>query len=197
MAQHRLLSLSVAAVAVTAVLLGYAAVAGAAAKRGCASFPTQAQAQTYLLEAADDRRRGRVLDADRDGVACEHLGGPFKGHATLRYSRRGTFLFGFVSMPLRPTSEGAYPCLFGNTRFPDGPRLLHVYRLRDGKDARVSPAYGWAAQADPDRGRLVWKGEKRRLLAGRYYLKFEERVPTTPFGANPCPGFRSRIVELP
>jgi hypothetical protein len=171
-----------------------------AARQGCADFRSQAAAQVAFLDSLarqGNRRPAPGLDPDGDRVACEGLDGPFAGYATLGYNRREAFLYGFVRLPLNPTEEGRYPCLFGNRHFPDGPRLVHLFRIRDGEDARISLDHGWGTQAEPDRGRLVWKAKKRPLPAGRYYLEVEERIPLTPSGANRCPGFRSPIFRLP
>lgn len=188
-----------AAALVAGLALAQSGGEASAAKQGCAGFQTQAAAQVALLDSlapGGERRSARSLDQDGDRVACEALGGPFAGYPTLGYNRREAFLYGFVRMPLNSTEEGPYPCLLGNSHFPDGPRLVHLFRVRDGEDALVSPEHGWGAQAEPEQGRLAWKAVKRPH-PGRYYLEVEERIPLTPYGANPCPGFRSPTFQLP
>ena len=60
----------------------------AASSRGCPSFKSQAEAQTYFVEAGGSIDHGiGKLDRDHDGVACEGLSGPFAGYATLGYNR--------------------------------------------------------------------------------------------------------------
>jgi hypothetical protein len=70
-----------------------------------------------------------------------------------------------------------------------------VFRVGPGADRAVTEAVG--AEAKPSTGQLIWKADKQVVPAGRYYAAFEERVPLTPYGANECPGFRSREASLP
>lgn len=167
----------------------------AAAGRGCASFKTQAGAQTYLLKTG--ARRGGRLDRDRDGVACEHLSGPYKGFATLGFNRRGSFLYGYAWMPATPGAAMPYACTLGNRRYPEGPRLAHLYRIGRGGPRPIFSPFGQGAQFDPANGRLVWRAGVRRLRPGRYFVEFEERQRLGPYEANQCPSFRSRAVRLP
>ena len=189
------LGLPLALCALAALALAQGALAQAGARQPtparCAAFSSQAGAQGALAELG--RRRAGGLDSDRDGIACEGLPGPYAGYATVGYSRAKRFLYGTVSMPR--AGSGTYPCLYGNTHFDDGPRLLTVYRSLPGDDRAVVTRVG--AEARPDSGRLLWKAPKPNLLPGEYYVAFEERVPLTPYGKNECPGFRSAEFRLP
>jgi hypothetical protein len=97
-------------------------------------------------------------------------------------------------MPDGVEGEG-FPCLYGNRHFAEGPRLLTVFRAQPGADRPVTGAVG--AEAKPGSGRLVWKADKKVVVAGSYYAAFEERVPLSPYGPNECPGFSSRETRLP
>ncbi|HYH54610.1 MAG TPA: hypothetical protein VD761_10820 [Solirubrobacterales bacterium] len=189
-----------AAAVVAGLALAQSGGEASAAKAGCAGYSSQAAAQVAFLDSlAREDKQGPApgLDPDRDRIACEGLDGPFAGYAMLGYNRRESFLYGFVRLPLNPTEEGRYPCLLGNRHFPDGPRLVHLFRVRDGEDLRISADHGWGAQAEPEQGRLAWKAEKPPLPAGSYYLEVEERIRLAPFGANLCPAFRSPTFQLP
>jgi hypothetical protein len=169
---------------------------GAAATPGCPSFRSQAAAQEYLAELGGGPGRPvGALDDDRDGVACEELPGPYKAFATIGYNRRGGFFYGIASMPSAAQGEEGFPCLYGNRHFPDGPRRLNVYKVRPGADRPIFAPLG--AEARPESGRLLWKAERDVIMPGLYYAAFEEKVPMSPYGANQCPGFRSREVALP
>ncbi len=170
----------------------------AAATPGCASFNSQAAAESYFVERGGSQTRaiGR-LDPDGDGVACEGLGAPYQGIATLGYNKKRDFFFGVASMPQLASGNGEFACLSGNRRWPDGPRWVNVYRVKPGGDVSILGPHLASAEAKPATGRLVWKVDKPLKVPGRYYAAFEESVRTSPYGANPCPEFRSRIVVLP
>jgi hypothetical protein len=187
-----------ALVAVTAAALAImaAAPAGAAAGKGsCEAFGSQGSAQSYFLKQGGSRthRVGR-LDPDRDGVACEGLGGPFRGYATIGYNRRRDFIYGGATMP--PDPAGGYACMRGDTHFPESARRLHLYRVKPGPDAALLGEYGITAEARQDSGRLVWKLNRPLPSPGRYYVVFEERIPLTPYGPVLCPSFRSAVTYL-
>jgi hypothetical protein len=99
-------------------------------------------------------------------------------------------------MPPEGAGDG-YACLYGNRHFADGPRLLTLFRVRPGADLAIRSEV--ATEARPDSGRLVWRVDKGgdRVVTGRYYAVFEERVPLSPYGRNLCPGFRSGEFSLP
>ncbi len=184
--------LAAAAALLTALAL---AGSGGAATPGCSSFRSQAAAQTYF--AARGGGPGRAvggLDGNRDGVACEGLAGPYKGFATIGYNRRKQFFFGVATMPPNATA-GGFACLEGNRHFPDGPRQLDIYRVRSGGDRLV--AADVAAEAQADRGQLIWKAVRGSIVPGTYYAEFEARIPLSPYGGNECPGFRSGATFLP
>jgi Excalibur calcium-binding domain len=164
--------------------------------RGCGAFAHQDEAQAYFVELDGSPKHplGR-LDPDHDGVACEGLPGPYAGYATLGYSHRD-FFYGTVTMP-RVGGEDPFPCMTGNTHFIEGPRLFNVYRVVGKRDRRLFQSYGLGAEARPGSGRLVWRTNSRHIPRGRYYVEFEERVRTSPYGENECPGFSSAAVELP
>ncbi len=168
---------------------------GGAAQPGCGSFASQGEAEEYFLEAGGSPARGvGGLDPDRDGVACEHLGAPFVGYATIGYNRGNGFLYGTATMPAKASG---YPCLYGNVHYPDAARKVAVFRVRPGPDKRLVGEYTGAAEAKPESGRLLWKVDRGSLPPGRYYAKFQEKIRTHPYGANECPGFTSRPTLLP
>jgi hypothetical protein len=176
--------------------IGLAAGDGAAATPGCASYSTQAAAQNYFVSAGGDPRKSvGGLDADRDGVACEELPGPYKGFATLGYNVNRRFFYGAAAIPPAGAGGEGFPCLLGNRHFADGPRLLTVFRVTPGEDQPMTEEVGTAA--DSSSGRLVWKKDVRTIPAGRYYAAFEARIPLAPYGPNECPGFNSATVTLP
>jgi hypothetical protein len=183
---------------IAALCLWIPAGSGAAAVRGCGSFDSQASAQAYFMEmgGSPSKAVGR-LDPDGDGVACGSLKGPYQGYATIGYNGKQDFFYGTVTMPPGDSGKGEYPCLVGNTHFPDAPRRLNVYRVRPGNDRPLLPKRGRGAEAKPATGRLLWKIDKKVVARGRYYVEFEAKVQSTPYGKNQCPGFRSRAVELP
>jgi hypothetical protein len=169
---------------------------GGAATPGCASFPSQAAAQEHFAElGGSPERRVGALDDDRDGVACEFLPGPYKPFATIGYNRKGNFFYGVVSMPSVQRGDEGFPCLYGNRHFPRGPRRLNVYKVQPGADKPIFGAL--AAEARPESGRLLWKAERDLVTPGTYYAAFEEKIRTSPYGANECPGFRSYEIALP
>jgi hypothetical protein len=189
------MALILAVVAVTLMVLGPAG--SGAATRQCGAFSSQADAQVYFVElGGGPRTRVGRLDADRDGVACEHLSGPYQGFAGLGYNKRKDFFYGYAWMPSVASGEG-FACMFGNKHVPDGPRRLNVYRVTpDGDKPLRTRKFGVGAEANPETGRLTWKlnaGNPR----GAYYMAFEERIALTPYGRNECPGFRSRTITLP
>ena len=169
---------------------------GAAPTPGCGSFESQAGAQEYFVELGGGPRDPvGNLDHDRDGVACEHRPSPYKPFATIGYNRKGGFFYGVASMPSARRGEEGFPCLYGNRRGPNGPRLLNVYKVRQGAD---KPLFGrLGAEAKPESGRLIWKAERSVVVPGTYYAGFEEKIRTSPYGANECPGFRSYEISLP
>jgi len=114
---------------------------------------------------------------------------------TLGYNRARGFFYGQAKMPRKADGSGEYACLDGNRHFPDGPRLLRIYRVRPGPDRAISPDI--AAAAERDSGTLVWKFERRRVPQARYYVVFEAKIPTAPYAPSECPSFRSRAVVLP
>jgi len=165
---------------------------------GCAHFGTQAAAQAYFIELGGSLgHRVGSLDPDRDGIACEQLGGAYAGYANLGYNRTKNFFYGFGAMPESGPEADPFPCLIGNRHFSDGPRRVNVYRVMPGPDKRIFSRNGVGAEARLDSGRLVWKGGREVVLPGRYYAEFEERIPLHPYGSNECPAFRSPLVRLP
>jgi hypothetical protein len=121
--------------------------------------------------------------------------GPRASKVTLGYNRAQGFFYGTAKMPRKADGSGEFACLEGNRHFPDGPRLLRIYRALPGADRAVSADV--AAAAVPESGTLVWKLERRRVPTGRYYVVFEAKIPTAPYAPSECPGFRSRAVVLP
>jgi hypothetical protein len=121
--------------------------------------------------------------------------GPRPSQVTLGYNRAHGFFYGTVKMPPKADGSGEFACLEGNRHFPDGPRLLRIYRVQPGADRAISPDI--ATAAEPESGTLVWKFERRRVSTARYYVVFEEKIPTAPYAPSECPGFRSRSVVLP
>lgn len=174
--------------------LAFAADFAAAAVPGCGSFHSQADGQDALddLGGSPGNPLPR-LDPDRDGVACEGLPAPYKGYATVGYNAERAFFYGTASMP--PEDGGGFACLTGNPHFPDGPRLLTLFRARPGPDRAIKAKIGTVAQ--PGSGRLLWKLEQASVAPGGYYVVFAERQPLSPYGPNQCPGFRSAEFELP
>ncbi|HEV7563540.1 MAG TPA: excalibur calcium-binding domain-containing protein [Solirubrobacterales bacterium] len=162
----------------------------------CSSFKSQAAAQEYFVVAGGTiNRQIGGLDSDHDGVACEELGGPYEGYATLAYSQKGRSLYGTATMPSNPYG---YSCMVGNTHYSEGGRILNVYKVEPRGAAKpIIEQFGAFAEPKPASGRLVWRAAKKTIAPGRYYVEFEEQVRKTPFERSQCPGFRSRIVELP
>lgn len=126
-------------------------------------------------------------------VGAAKQSGPRAKQTTLGYSHARGFFFGTAKMPR--DGAGGFACLRGNRHFPDGPRLLRIYRVRPGPDRPVSPDV--AAGAIEENGTLVWKLERRRVPRARYYVVFEAKIPTAPYAPSECPGFRSRATVLP
>ncbi len=196
--RHVLCALGVAALVLAFSAAGVLAAPGSATRhRGCGSFQHQADAQAYLLEiGASPEHPVHRLDPDRDGVACEGLPGPYAGFATLGYNRRRDFFYGTVTMP-RTDGSGPFPCLTGNTHFLEGPRLFNVYRVHGKRSRRLFQGYGLGAEARSASGRLVWRADRKHVPPGHYYVEFEERVRSSPYGESECPAFGSAMVELP
>ncbi len=170
---------------------------GAAAVPSCGAYKAQGDAQDAFLEAGGDPGRNvGGMDPDGDGVACEDLPAPYKGYATIGYNRKRQFLYGIVTMPV-PPAGGEAPCLYGNKNYPDSSRRLNVFKIRTDGDKPLLGRYKAGAQADPARGTLVWKVERPNLILAHYYVAFDEKVRTSPYGRNPCPGFSSRPTLLP
>lgn len=187
---------------ISAVLIGLGLIvaapavgaAGSRSSTGCA-FSSQAEAQERFaaLAGSPGHDPGR-FDADGDGVACEGLPGPYKGFATIGYNLERGFFYGTASMP-GDGSDGGFACLSGNRHFPEGPRLVRIFKVRPGADLAVSRAIG--AESKPSSGRLLWKLEAPLPASGRYYATFEEEVRTSPYRPTECPGFSSPGTRLP
>ncbi len=121
--------------------------------------------------------------------------GPRAEYTTLGYNRTHGFFYGTAKMPAKTDGSGGFACLAGNRHFPDGPRLLKIYRVLPGPDRAISPDI--AAGAAPENGTLAWKFERKPVPTGRYYVVFEEKVPTAPYAPSECPSFRSPATLLP
>jgi hypothetical protein len=121
--------------------------------------------------------------------------GPRAEYTTLGYNRAHGFFYGTAKMPPETDGSGGFACLSGNRHFPEGPRLLLIYRVLPGPDHAISPEI--AAAATPENGTLEWKFERKHVPTGRYYVVFEEKIPTSPNAPSECPGFRSPAVILP
>lgn len=190
-------TVALAGIAGVALLAVGAAGSRAAAVPGCGAFKAQGDAQDAFLEAGGDpgRNVGR-MDADRDGVACEELPAPFKGYATIGYNRKRQFIYGVVTMPIPPAANVA-PCMYGNKNFPDSSRRLNVFKVRSDGDKPLLGRYKAGAEAQPEAGKLIWKVERPLVIPAKYYVSFDEKVRTSPYGRNPCPGFSSRPTLLP
>lgn len=170
---------------------------GAAAVPGCGTFKAQGDAQEAFMQAGGSPARNvGKMDPDGDGVACEALGAPFKGYATIGYNRKKQFFYGIVKMPAA-LDGGESPCLYGDKSYPDASRRFNIYKIRTDGDKPLLGRYKAGAQADPAAGTLVWKVERANLVQARYYVAFDERVPLTPYGRNECPGFNSVPTLLP
>jgi hypothetical protein len=180
-----------------AALAVWAATASGAERSAppCPSYPSQAGAQErFLAEGGSPAHDAGRLDDDGDGVACEGLPGPYAGYATIGYNRERKFLYGRATMPTAEAGD-EFACLAGNRHFPDGPRLLKVYRELPGPDKAVSRDVG--AEARPASGNLLWKLDRDELVSGRYYVAFEEGVRPSPYKPTDCSEFRSDAVLLP
>jgi len=178
-------------------VLALGASGGAAAVPGCGAFEAQADAQDeFVALGGSPARDVGGMDGDGDGVACEGLGAPFKGYATIGYHRGKGFFYGQVTMPAAPAG-GEAPCLYGNKNFPDASRRLNVYKVRADGDMPLLGRYKAGAEANPELGKLIWKVERANLIRGEYYVAFDERVRLSPYGRNECPGFSSRPTLLP
>lgn len=114
---------------------------------------------------------------------------------TLGYNRAHGFFYGTAKMPPKDDGSGEFACLTGNRHFPDGPRLLRIYRAGPGPDRPISPDI--AAGAKPETGTLVWKFVRRLVPTARYYVVFEAKIPSAPYAPSECPGFRSHATLLP
>jgi hypothetical protein len=121
--------------------------------------------------------------------------GPQAEYTTLGYNRTHGFFYGTAKMPQKTDGSGDFSCLTGNRHFPDGPRLLRIHRVLPGPDRAVSPDI--ATGATPENGTLEWKFERKHVPTGRYYVVFEETIPTAPYAPSECPGFRSPATLLP
>jgi len=196
-------STAAALLAAAALLLGAAPVLAeesappaATTAPSCSEFAAQADAQAAFAELGGSPGHPvGGLDPDRDGLACEGLPAPYGFYATIGYNRRGHFLYGTAALPPAARAAAGYPCLRGNRKGPLGPRRLSVRRAAAGGDRAIVTRIH--AEADPENGRLLWKAPRPSLAPGRYYAAFEESIRSTPYGRNPCPGFRSREVPLP
>jgi hypothetical protein len=183
---------------VVAAVVGLLVLAGgsSAAAPGCGAFAAQGDAQEAFLEAGGSPvRNAGSMDPDGDGVACEDLPAPYKGYATIGYNRKRQFLYGVVTMPVPPGGQAS--CLYGNKNFPDSSRRLNVFKVRSDGDKPLLGRYKAGAEAQPETGKLIWKVERPGLVAAKYYVSFDEKVRTSPYGRNPCPGFSSQPTLLP
>jgi hypothetical protein len=183
---------------VIAIVVGLLALTGhsTAAVPGCEAFAAQGDAQDAFLEAGGSpARNAGGMDPDGDGVACEDLPAPYKGYATIGYNRKRQFFYGVVTMPVPP--GGRASCLYGNKNFPNSSRRLNVYKVRSDGDKPLLGRYKAGAEAQPETGKLIWKVERPGLIPARYYVSFDEKVRTSPYGRNPCPGFSSQPTLLP
>lgn len=191
----------VLAVAVLAGLAGslglFKAAGGSAAPGSCAGFANQAAAQSYFVgEGGGPGRNVDGLDGDRDGVACEELGRPYKGYATIGWNKAKRFFYGVATMPKGP--DGVSRCLYGNGQEPNGARELKLYRVRPGADRSLLPEVPAAyALAQPASGKLIWKAERPSLAPGQYYVVFDESIRRGPYEGIECPGFASLPQQLP
>ena len=184
-----------AAALAAALTCGVLAASGSAKVPGCSSFKSQATAQELFVGMGGGPARDvGGLDPDGDGVACEDRPGPNEGFATIGYNRVKRFFYGVATMPATESEDG-FACLQGNRHFPDGPRLLRIYRALPGADRPISPDVG--AEAKPDSGRLLWKFDRKVVVPGRYYAAFEDEIRPSPYAPSECPGFRSRTSYLP
>ena len=185
------------AVTAGAAVLAFGAVGSGAAVPGCEAFAAQGDAQDAFVEAGGSPARNvGGMDSDGDGVACEDLGAPYKGYATIGYHRKRQFLYGVATMPV-PPEGGEAPCLIGNKNFPDAARKFNVFKVRSDGDKPLLGRYKTGAEAQPDTGTLVWKVDRPNLIPARYYVSFDEKIRTSPNGRNPCPGFSSQPTLLP
>jgi hypothetical protein len=178
---------------VVAPACGAPAASSSAKAPGCASFSSQAAAQEHFVRIGG--RPGHDpgdLDPDGDGVACEDRPAPHEGFATIGYNRAKRFFYGVATMP---STDAGFACLEGNRHYPDGPRLLKIFRLLPGLDWAVSRDVG--AEARPESGHLFWKLDREAVPPGFYYAVFEEQIRLSPYRPSECPAFRSREVYLP
>lgn len=174
--------------------------ANAGGARGCGSFKSQAAAQHLFTDVGGGVKHGvGKLDRDHDGVACEELSGPYAGFATLGYNKKHDFFYGTVSMPADPSGgRGYHPCMVGNSRLPDGPRRLNVYKVqRDGSRKPIFDQAGIGLEVRRTSGRMLWRADRRVVIPGRYYAELEPRAPNAADAVSDCPGFRSEVVKLP
>jgi hypothetical protein len=185
--------------ATLACVVGIAALAvttgvGAKSIRKCKTFANQAAAQDYLLRhGGGPGQKVGGLDSDSDGVACERLGGPYKGFVAIAYQQRQKFLYGFAAMPEVRGGPERFACLEGNANFPDGPRRLNIYRVGTGKKHPLL-SKSKATEPNPQTGRFPWKIEAKGVK-GRFYAEFEAATSTTGEKTE-CPAFRSRAVRV-
>lgn len=184
----------IAAVA-AGIAISASAAGGVAKTPGCASVPSQAEAQErFFLLGGSPAQNAGGLDEDRDGVACEGRPGPYAGYATIGYNRKSKFLYGTATMPIEADGDG-FACLLGNRQFADGARRLTVYRAVAGPDRAISRPL--KAEPRPDSGRLLWKLDRELRVEARYYVVFEAQIHLSPYKPSNCPEFRSREVYLP
>src|ERR1044072_1305224 len=80
--------------------------------------------------------------------------GPRATQVTLGYNRARGFFYGIAQMPRKADGSGGFACLEGNRHFPDGARLLRIYRCQPGPDRAISPDI--AARAATENGRIEW-----------------------------------------
>jgi hypothetical protein len=165
----------------------------------CATYKSQAAAQADFIEAGGGVQHAvGALDPDHDGVACEGLGGPYAGYATLGYNKRKNFFYGTASLPRSASGNDDYPCMVGNSHFLEGPRRLNVFKVEPGGGGKpIFAQRGIGAEARPSSGRLLWRADRKVVIPGSYYAEFEERARSSPRGNSECPSFRSETVKLP
>lgn len=181
-----------AAALVLALALPIAPTAAAKGGAKCKSFSNQASAQDFFFSrgGSPDTRVG-ALDPDGNGVACEKLGGPFKGYLEVEVESRRHFLYGIAAVPKGPAGQGAYPCLLGkqpNLYLTRGaPRKVSLYKQAAGKDPLIATK---GSLPDPKSGTMEWKLDARS--SGRFYVE----VTPAPEDEAECPAFRSRTVKI-
>ena len=98
------ISLTIAAVAVLAMLLAASPPPAHARDKDCADFATQRAAQIFFLKHGGPRRDPHRLDGDDDGVACEDNPCPCYRKKRLPRRSRGDFVVRDVYVSLTTKS---------------------------------------------------------------------------------------------